>query len=76
MDTVLESMWRKYRTLLDSEVSSSNYRERFALLLSCEEHQMQLDIRNYDMEVPILFSNIVYIGGRHSSEIAFSPLAQ
>ena len=51
MDTVLEAMWRKYRTLLDSDLSPSNYKERFALLLSCEEHQMQLDIRNYDMEV-------------------------
>ena len=47
----LETMWRRYRSLLDSELSFSNYRERFALLLSCEEHQMQLDIRNYDMEV-------------------------
>ncbi len=53
MDTVLEAMWRKYRTLLDSELSPKNYKERFALLLSCEEHQMQLDIRNYDMEVSI-----------------------
>ncbi len=51
MDTVLEAMWRKYRTLLDSDLSKNNYKERFALLLSCEEHQMQLDIRNYDMEV-------------------------
>ena len=51
MDTVLEAMWRKYRTLLDSDLSRNNYKERFALLLSCEEHQMQLDIRNYDMEV-------------------------
>lgn len=51
MDMTLETMWRRYRSLLDSELSFSNYRERFALLLSCEEHQMQLDIRNYDMEV-------------------------
>ena len=51
MDTVLEQMLRKYMTLLESELSSSNYKDRFALLLSCEEHQMQLDIRNYDMEV-------------------------
>ena len=54
MDTVLEQMLRKYTTLLESELSSSNYKDRFALLLSCEEHQMQLDIRNYDMEVRIL----------------------
>ena len=46
-----ENVLKKYQALLESPLTASNYRERFKFLLQCEEHQMNIDIRNYDMEV-------------------------
>ena len=37
------------RDLLKGGLSASNHHERFSLLLHCEEVQMHVDIRNYDM---------------------------
>jgi len=38
------------RDLLERSLEVSNYRERWELLLHCEEKQLELDIRHYDME--------------------------
>ncbi|ELU10411.1 hypothetical protein CAPTEDRAFT_205801 [Capitella teleta] len=38
------------RSLLEAPMSMKQYAKRFSLLLHIEEHQMQLDIRRYDME--------------------------
>ena len=40
-----------YKAILGSALEQGNYFKRFSLLLHCEELQMELDIRNYDMEV-------------------------
>jgi hypothetical protein len=40
-----------YKAILGSSLEQGNYFKRFSLLLHCEELQMELDIRNYDMEV-------------------------
>ena len=40
---------------LKSRVSAKAYKAKFQMLLQCEEHQMEYDIRNYDMEVGRLF---------------------
>ena len=39
--------------LLGQKLSPDNYKDRFQFLLSCEEHQMNIDIRNFDMEVNV-----------------------
>ncbi len=39
------------KKLLESKLELKNYAERLKFLISCEEHQMDIDIRNYDMEV-------------------------
>jgi hypothetical protein len=44
--------------LLKEKLSLKNYRERFKLLISCEEHQMKIDIRNFDMKVTIWLFNL------------------
>ena len=40
-----------YKATLGTPLEQTNYFKRFSLLLHCEELQMELDIRNYDMEV-------------------------
>lgn len=39
--------------LLGQKLSLDNYTDRFQFLLNCEEHQMNIDIRNFDMEVNV-----------------------
>ena len=39
------------RELLKEQLTLENYKSRFQFLLSCEEHQMNIDIRNFDMQV-------------------------
>merc|ERR550519_1147483 len=39
----------KCHQLLADNLNPRNYKERLELLLQCEEHQMKLDIRHYDM---------------------------
>ena len=39
--------------LLGQKLSLDNYKDRFRFLLACEEHQMNIDIRNFDMEVSV-----------------------
>ena len=36
--------------IMDSEMTADNYKDRWQLLLHCEEKQLELDIRHYDME--------------------------
>lgn len=36
--------------LLTSEITQTNYQERFSALLHIEEMQMEVDIRHYDVE--------------------------
>ena len=43
-----------YKAILGSALEQGNYFKRFSLLLHCEELQMELDIRNYDMEVTLM----------------------
>ena len=54
-----EDLRRKYQNLLESSLSATNYKERFKFLLQSEEHQMNIDIRSYDMEV------IIHIGSKY-----------
>ena len=51
---------QKCEGLLKEKLSLKNYWERFALLLACEEHQMSIDIRNFDMKVNKLLLNIFH----------------
>jgi len=37
------------KELLDNDLGKENYRERWELLLHCEERQLETDIRHYDM---------------------------
>ena len=46
-----EKLLKEYQTLLESPLNASNYSDRFRFLLQCEEHQLNIDIRNHDMEV-------------------------
>ena len=41
---------KQFKAILEAGLNHSNYFKRFSLLMHCEEHQMELDIRNYDME--------------------------
>lgn len=38
------------KDLLEESLTSSNFKRKFQFLLHCEEHQMEIDIRNYDMK--------------------------
>ena len=41
--------------LFDTKLNKTNYKEKWQLLLHCEEKQLEIDIRHYDMEsVPII----------------------
>ena len=51
-----KEMLTKCRRLLESPISENIYAERFKLLLQSEEHQMNIDIRGYDMEVSSLMN--------------------
>jgi hypothetical protein len=46
-----QQLLEKCKNLLSDGLTSDNYAERFKLLLDCEEHQMNIDIRNFDMNV-------------------------
>ena len=46
-----EEILNNYKVLLGAGLNNENYYKRFEMLMHCEEHQMELDIRNYDMEV-------------------------
>ena len=50
-----KDLLKRSTKLLESNIEMKNYADRFKFLISCEEHQMNIDIRNYDMKVPVLF---------------------
>jgi hypothetical protein len=39
------------RDLLKQQLTIQSYMSQFRFLLSCEEHQMNIDIRNFDLQV-------------------------
>ena len=50
MDKQTEEALATANKLIEAPLAYDNYFKRFSLLLHCEEQQMKLDIRNYDME--------------------------
>ena len=38
------------KDLLEENLTSTNFKRKFQFLLHSEEHQMEIDIRNYDMK--------------------------
>ena len=49
--TGAEELLRKCQALIETSLNEDNYKDKFKFLVQCEEHQMNIDIRNYDMEV-------------------------
>ena len=45
-----EDNYQDYKEILGTPLCHEHYYRRFALMMHCEEFQMELDIRNYDME--------------------------
>ena len=56
MTNVHRQLLERSKKLLESKLSLENFVEKFQFLIYCEEHQMNIDIRNYDMKVG--FSNV------------------
>ena len=42
---------QRFHDILNSVLTLKNYNDRFDLLLSCEEFQMRIDIRSFDLMV-------------------------
>ena len=51
-------MLERCRETLESPLDENTYRDRFQLQLQAEEHQMNIDIRGYDMEVLVFYFDI------------------
>ena len=51
MTNVHRQLLERSKKLLESKLSLENFVEKFQFLIYCEEHQMNIDIRNYDMKV-------------------------
>ena len=49
--TGAEELLKKCQALIETSLNEENYKDKFTFLVQCEEHQMNIDIRNYDMEV-------------------------
>ena len=45
IDKQTDEATKTIKTILESPLTHGNYSKRFSLLLHCEEHQMELDIR-------------------------------
>ena len=56
-DLAEKTEFEKCQKLLEEPLSVENYKERWQLLLHCEEKQLQTDIRHYDMSGVILTKN-------------------
>ena len=51
VDKQADEALKNYKTILERPLDHDGYFKRFSLLMHCEEFQMELDIRHYDMEV-------------------------
>ena len=58
VDKQADDALKNYKSILERPLDHEGYFKRFSLLMHCEEFQMELDIRHYDMEVILIISAI------------------
>lgn len=50
---------QRYQDVLNSGLTLRNYADRFLLLLACEEFQMRIDIRSFDLTVSSIYNYVL-----------------